>query len=400
MSLLLDALKRAEQEKLARRGDRGGADIGREAANAPLATPPPASLELQSIGPPPAAATPRSEASAHAAQVVFAAKTAARADVPKAKSMVWVTVAMIVVVVAAVAAYVWYSINALAPTPAATARARLAPVAQPPDPSPPAQSSPGPFSLIPPPLPPPAPTTAPASGRLTLLEPAPAARKAPEPAVRQPMAQQVLAQSSAAAAPPLRLARTADAPRVPGEVASGYSALQTGNLAAARRSYQSAIASDAANVDAQLGLATVEARQGNRGAAALHYRKALEADSRNATALAGLASLADFSRPEQLESQLREDIVRYPQSAPLRFALGNVYAAQGRWREAQSEYFEAHRLDPGGADILYNLAVSLDNLGQKRPASDYYARALDAARRQAAQFDAGTAARRLAELAP
>ena len=75
-------------------------------------------------------------------------------------------------------------------------------------------------------------------------------------------------------------------------------------------------------------------------------------DPRNATALAGLASMADLSHPESLEEQLRNDISRYPQSAALHFALGNLYASRNRWEEAQSLFFEALRLEPSSADTL------------------------------------------------
>ena len=117
-----------------------------------------------------------------------------------------------------------------------------------------------------------------------------------------------------------------------------------------------------------------------------------------ATALAGLAALADFSRPEALEAQLRGELARNPDSAALRFTLGNLFSAQARWHEAQGEYYEAHRLDPGNADVLYNLAVALDNLGQARVAAGFYRRALEAAREQGAQFDPAPVARRLAEI--
>jgi Tfp pilus assembly protein PilF len=175
-------------------------------------------------------------------------------------------------------------------------------------------------------------------------------------------------------------------------------ALRIGDVALARRSYAAAIAADPGNVDAQLGVATIEARSGNRMLAASHYRKALDIDPRNGTALAGLASLADYSQPEGLESHLRADIARDERSPQLRYTLGNLYASQSRWNEAQVEYFEAHRLDPANADILYNLAVSLDHLRQTRLAADYYRRALDAAQGAATQFDPGPVARRLAEL--
>jgi tetratricopeptide (TPR) repeat protein len=199
--------------------------------------------------------------------------------------------------------------------------------------------------------------------------------------------------------PSLRLAPT-PVPRVPPEIAAGYELLRSGDLNGARRSYATAYAADSSSIDANLGLATVEARLGNIGAAAGHYRRVLNADPGNATALAGLASMADMSQPEQLEQQLRADISRYPQSAALHFALGNLYAARGRWEEAQGAFFEALRLEPGSADALYNLAVAMDHMGQSRIAADYYGRAVTAARGRSAAFDPSQVERRIAELRP
>lgn len=78
--------------------------------------------------------------------------------------------------------------------------------------------------------------------------------------------------------------------------------------------------------------------------------------------------------------------------------LGNLYASRARWPEAQAAFFEAHRLEPANPDVLYNLAVALDNLGQSRLAADYYRRSLAQARGSAVQFDARAAERRLADL--
>ncbi|MBC8023468.1 MAG: hypothetical protein H7Y14_10140, partial [Burkholderiales bacterium] len=130
------------------------------------------------------------------------------------------------------------------------------------------------------------------------------------------------------------------------------------------------------------------------------YRRALDLDPRNATALAGLASIADRSQPEVLEGQLRADIARYPQSAALHFALGSLYASRARWEEAQGAFFEALRIEPASPDTLFNLAVAMDHMGQSRLAADYYRRAVEASRGQAAQFDPAAAERRLAELRP
>jgi uncharacterized protein HemY len=126
----------------------------------------------------------------------------------------------------------------------------------------------------------------------------------------------------------------------------------------------------------------------------------LQLDPKNPSAIAGLAAMSDFNRPEGLEEQLRADIARHPQSAALHFTLGNLYASQSRWNEAQAAYFEAYRFDPDSADLSYNLAVSLDHLGQARLAGEFYRRALAASEARSAQFDKGQVSRRIAELKP
>jgi Tfp pilus assembly protein PilF len=396
VSLLLDALKRAEQEKLARSPASAAPPAAVPSGPRAVAT---ASLELQPVAPaavPPPVATlaPKAGVSAQAAQNVFQAKAANPVPERGGRGMLWATIGAIAIVVIAAGAYVWHSVSAL--TPKVVAVQRPAPISTrvpgagaPPALSPPPAAQPVPATPLAAPEPP--------ARVATLTAAAPAAPPAPpRQAVLDELAREAATQTPEA---PYRLDRSEQAPRrVPADVSSGYEALRQGDLPAARRSYEAALASDPASVDARLGLATVEARSGNRAAAALHYRRSLELDPRDPTALAGLASLADFSRPEMLEAQLRSDLARHPGSGALRFTLGNLYATQGRWTEAQAEYFEAHRLDPGNADVAFNLAVSLDHLGQRSVAAGFYRRALEAARTQRAQFDPGAVARRLAEL--
>jgi len=397
MSLLLDALRRAEQEKLAKQAERPGPSAHERNPHA-ASNVAPSGLELQpvSAGAAAAANAPampgRSEA--ESAQNLFRAKSASAAEPARKSGVLWVALGVIVVVIAAVGAYVWYSIEALSPK--AVVRApRLAPL--PATPPKPADFSIGP--RLDTPMPPAAPTPAPASGAAAPQAPGNLAPESePRPAQNASAMMMNLLKKETSAAPPLRLQQTSAPPRVPADVAAGYEALRTGNLAQARQGYSAALASDPSNVDALLGLATVEARGGNSTVAASHYRRVLDLDPRNPTALAGLAALTDFSRPEAIESQLRGDVARYPQNPALRFTLGNLYATQSRWSEAQLEYFEAHRLDPGSADIVFNLAVSLDHLGQRRVASEYYRRSLAAARTQATQFDPALVERRIGEL--
>jgi len=422
LSLLLDALKRAEQEKLAR---QGGAPADVPAASPPaLAKAAASNLELQPVSPGSApSGTPSREA--QAAQNVFQAKeagspakpsTPAAAPAAKKSPLLWIALGVIVVVVLGAGGYVWYAVNSFSVRPATSVRARattIGPITSiTPGPGPvepqPGGAAPKVENVVPTQQPSTAiqPGTQPAGGPM-----APPAGKAPvageRPAapqasdrerVREAVAALLKESSAPEAAPPLKLSPSRDAPRVSPDVARGYRALVAGDLAAAHKSYSAALEADTANLDALLGIATIEARTGNRMLAAQHYRRALEVDPRNATALAGLASIAEFASADGAESRLRADLAIDPGSAALHFTLGNLFATQSRWGEAQVEYFEAYRIEPANADYAYNLAVSLDHMKQPKLAAEYYARALDGARTQATQFDPQAVARRLAEL--
>jgi uncharacterized protein HemY len=66
-----------------------------------------------------------------------------------------------------------------------------------------------------------------------------------------------------------------------------------------------------------------------------------------------------------------------PEAAHLHFALGNFYARQAKWLEAQSAYFNALQGDSRNADYAFNLAVSLDHIGKQGQAVHFYKSALE-----------------------
>ncbi|MBI4740581.1 MAG: tetratricopeptide repeat protein [Betaproteobacteria bacterium] len=221
----------------------------------------------------------------------------------------------------------------------------------------------------------------------------------------------------AAAEPPSRqqAGRPRDAPQLPADSAirlasrqpqtdpaleRAYDALQAGQLADARRDYELALRNDPRNVDALLGLATIAARQGQSGNAADLYLRALEADPKDANAQAGLISLKGQSDPGLSESRLKTLLASQPDSFAPNFALGNLHARQNRWSEAQQAYFRAYAADPGNADALYNLAVSLDHLRQNTLAAQYYRGALNAAGTRDTAFDKNQVKSRLLDLQP
>lgn len=159
-------------------------------------------------------------------------------------------------------------------------------------------------------------------------------------------------------------------------IGNAYLAYRNGKLDEARQMYLEVLGKDPRNTDALLGLAAISQQLGEDSFAAQHYLRVLELDPRNAVAHAGMSAL---TTDENSESRLKNLLREQRDSAALHFALGNLYAGQSRWGEAQSAYFNAYTLDSKNAELAFNLAVSLDHLGQSKLAAQYYQRALQLA---------------------
>jgi len=181
-------------------------------------------------------------------------------------------------------------------------------------------------------------------------------------------------------------------------VQQGYQAFQRNDLTAASDSYQKALAREPNNRDALLGLAAIDVRRGQLESAEARYLRLLESDPRDSQAVAGLVALRGRLDPAASESRLKTLIANQPESAHLQFALGNQYAQQSRWTEAQAAYFKAFSIDPENADYAFNLAVSLDQMHQPKSALDYYQRALALAGKRTPSFDLAQARARVQEL--
>ena len=220
----------------------------------------------------------------------------------------------------------------------------------------------------------------------------PAVRAAPKPAAtQQPV-------SAPERGPDLTISRPV--PQVHPKVDAGYTAYLAGNFADARTEYQQVLRDDPASRDALLGLAAVEVRAGSLESAEAIYLRLLQADPRDAHAQAGLIALRG-SRMDPLvaESRVKTLLAADPNAYVLNFTLGNQLAQQGRWAEAQQQYFKAFAAEPENADFAYNLAVSMDHMRQPKLALEYYGRALALAATRGASFDATAVRERVAQLA-
>ncbi|MGH8590648.1 MAG: tetratricopeptide repeat protein [Gammaproteobacteria bacterium] len=201
-------------------------------------------------------------------------------------------------------------------------------------------------------------------------------------------------------APPsaIRIRRSPPRDRLDPDLAEAYRAFQSGNPSRAETLYRRVQAREPERRDALLGLAAVAMRQGRTHEAYGHYRRLIELDPRDSVALAGIAGLTGGGGREANESRLKLLLDQSPGAAHLHFALGNLYAKQGRWAEAQVAYFKAYTSDSQNPDYSFNLAVSLDRLGQGRAALGYYRRALNGADRGVKGFDTAQALSRIQAL--
>jgi len=177
-------------------------------------------------------------------------------------------------------------------------------------------------------------------------------------------------------------------------LSTGYNAFQQGDDSTALRSYLNALRQDQNNRDALFGLAALALRSGNLPQAQQYYRRVLQLYPQDRYAQVGLINSLD-NQASSSESQLKILLEQAPQSAYIHFSLGHFYAAQGRWAQAQSAYFNAYRYDKEQADYAYNLAVSLDQLNQPSAALTYYQRALQQIQNQAIHFNPETVRQRM-----
>lgn len=338
MSLLLDARKKSQQTLSAPGGEVSHSGQG-------------LSLEALPNAAPTAAVAPSTEHARNAGQNLFNAKSPAT---PLARAGInrnlLLALGGTVLLLAAGAGYVWYATQPSQPTP-------YTPLAKP------ATTTPPQDKLVP-----------------DIVSPQTASSKTAH-TVQQTHARPAVPHPNKAK--PLLVEQPHDEPIDP-LLSSAYLAYRSGKFEQAQQLYHQALKLDARNIDGLLGLAVIAQRQGADSLAAHYYAQALALDPRNAVANAGMSALTtDDNRESRLKTLLNEQ----QDSSSLHFALGNRYAEQARWAEAQQAYFNAYRLEPDNAELAFNLAISLDRLGQKKSAAQYYQRALQLDPGQTAGID-------------
>ncbi|MFT4862860.1 MAG: tetratricopeptide (TPR) repeat protein [Pseudohongiellaceae bacterium] len=187
---------------------------------------------------------------------------------------------------------------------------------------------------------------------------------------------------------------------------TAYAAYQAGDFESASTFYEQVLQAEPRNIDAMLGLAAISSASGEIAAAMNLYSSVLALNPSQAIARSGLLNLVPSVNPAEKERQLRRLNNDFPNVAPLAFALGNFYAGESRWTDAQKYYFKALSLAKADSvvgvgvspDYAFNLAVSLDRLNQPRSAISFYQEALAGASQFPSNFDLDTARDRIAKL--
>ena len=149
------------------------------------------------------------------------------------------------------------------------------------------------------------------------------------------------------------------------------------DYAAARDAYSQVLNREPLNRDAWMGEAAIAVKKGEYERARSAYSRLLQMDPRDEIATAGLANLDETKADTLSESKLKFMLQQQPNAAHLHFALGNYYARQNKWLEAQSYYFNAWQGDSKNADYAFNLAVSLDHIGKQEEAVRFYRSCLE-----------------------
>jgi len=183
------------------------------------------------------------------------------------------------------------------------------------------------------------------------------------------------------------------------QLTAAYQAFIAGDLDVAKQHYLKQLESNPSNKDVLLGLAAIATRMGQDNEAQTYYLRILELDPRDPSAIAGMAGLVQVADPNQTESRLKTLLAQQPDAAALHFTLGNNYVTQLRWAEAQQSFFRALSIDSTNADYAFNLAVSLDHLNKIKLAAKYYSKALVLAGNSPVGFKKAQVSERLKELA-
>jgi len=178
-----------------------------------------------------------------------------------------------------------------------------------------------------------------------------------------------------------------------------YQAYELGHFQSAAAYFENVLNLDPKSITALLGLAAVAANLDDQEAAMNYYHSALEVQPDNLDAYEGIVNL---SASVELNSEWKRSLIEmskiYPASATLQYGLGNIYASEQDWLSAQEAFFNAYSMEVTNPDYMVNLAISLDQLGEYKAASQFYTKALANSGASNAHFNAAQIKNRLVSI--
>ena len=167
----------------------------------------------------------------------------------------------------------------------------------------------------------------------------------------------------------------------------------------AKQAYEEVLLIEERNRDALLGLGAISILQKDNVKARSIYSTLLELDPRDPIATAAIASIrSEAGSLGADESYLLSMLQKNAEAPHLNFSLANIYAQQNKWPSAQKYYFKAWQVDSDNADYIFNLAVSLDQLGKNEQAIKFYRDSLLKAENKQVGFSREAAKKRIKEL--
>ncbi len=170
-------------------------------------------------------------------------------------------------------------------------------------------------------------------------------------------------------------AQQANADRPDARVNLGVLALRTGDLDAARRAYESAVALAPWFIPARVNLADVLRAQGREPEAERQLRSALAIDPGNADVHYALGlALTRQQRPGEAIASLRTAAQLRPGAARYGYAYALALESAGRLGEAIEVLRAAHAARPADRDVLFALADYCARAGDRTSARDFAAR--------------------------
>ena len=187
--------------------------------------------------------------------------------------------------------------------------------------------------------------------------------------------------------------------RLFGALQSGYRALQSGDLTAAGKFYETALALSPGNRDALLGAAALAFQEQRYDDALGLYQQRLNDAPTDELARTGILTLTSLEREDPiLQTEVDRMLLQFPDAAHLHFLKGSLHASAREWRAAEKSFFNAFMRDRTNPDYNYNLAVALDYLNQRAQAAHYYQDALALSDAKTSHFSADSVYARLATI--